>query len=176
MDDQNEILDSIPAGPNEDRGTQILKGILYVITYYIVGLGLAGLSYNIIGHPYAHAPGLHHLILLMTFAGGILWTIGAALKHFTIASSWTLKGILFTNIFAIAVFAAILYSELSSEETSTASSEEEISMSKNGDTTVLYYNDNIIYVQIGDSVQLNFIDSARFQKIVDSTGRKIREE
>src|SRR6187549_1337495 len=74
------------------------KGFLKSILYYSIGLGLAGLSYSIVGQPYIHAPGLHHIIILLTFIGGFLWLIGAAIQYFTGQRTENLKGIIFTNL------------------------------------------------------------------------------
>jgi hypothetical protein len=51
---------------------------------------------------------------------------------------------------------------------------EQISMSQVGDTTIYYYNNNIIYYSVGDSVLINFIDSVRFKQLVDESGLKER--
>jgi hypothetical protein len=58
----------------------LFKGFLKVLTYYLVGLGLAGLSYSIVGHPYIHGPGFHHIIILLTFLGGFLWLVVGAIQ------------------------------------------------------------------------------------------------
>jgi hypothetical protein len=74
------------------------KGFLRALIYYLIGLGLAGLSYSIVGQPYAHAPGLHHIIILLTFMGGFLWLVVAAIEYFTGQRTENLKGIILTNL------------------------------------------------------------------------------
>lgn len=65
----------------------MLKGIAFVIIYYTIGLLLSALAYWTYGQSYVHAPGLYHIMLFLTFAGGVLLMIVALVKHFTASSS-----------------------------------------------------------------------------------------
>jgi hypothetical protein len=51
------------------------KGFLKAVLYYLAGLGLAGINYLTVGHEYIHAPGLHHIIIFLTFIGGIFMAL-----------------------------------------------------------------------------------------------------
>ena len=170
------ILDTPSASDQPSPRKDFAKGMLYTLLYYISGLALAGLSYLIVGHPYIHAPGLHHWLIFLTFLGGFIWALAATVNYLTGTRTPKLRGIIFTNTVAVVSFVLVLYRILHEERDTVAEEAgDEISMSQNGDTTILYHNENIIYMKVQDSVLLNFIDSARLQDIVDSTGIKLRE-
>lgn len=174
MENQNNSPDAPAERPSPTK--DFLKGVFYTILYYASGLGLAALSYAIVGHPYIHAPGLHHIVLFLTFAGGFIFTLLLTVKYILETRTWKLRGILLTNMVAILSFILVIYNSLHEEKDSAAERGDEISISENGDTTIMYHNKNIIYMKVKDSVLLNFIDSARFQKIVDSKGIRYRAE
>lgn len=152
------------------------KGIVYTSIYYASGLSAAGLSYLIIGHPYIHAPGVHHIILFLTFIGGAAWLILAAIRYLIVKRSSFLAGVIAGNAVVIAAFVVVVWYEISRSERAIAGTDrdDQISMSIAGDTTMYYHNDNIIYMKVGDTVLLNFIDSVRFKQLVDSSGIESR--
>jgi len=136
------------------------KGIVISLIFYIVGLGLAGLSYVTVGHEYIHGPGLHHLIIVLTFISGFLWMIVAA----TLTRQWsaTLKGIVYTNLAMSVGFGLfILYLFLDVRRSDEPTSEAIIEVVETDSTTTMYRDGTIIYVKEKDSVLLNFIDSTR---------------
>lgn len=175
MENENNILDPLPAKEQADPRKGFVKGVLFTLIYYAAGLGLAALAYAVVGHPYIHAPGLHHWLIFLTFAGSFTWTLAALVKYISGTRTAKLKGILLTNALAVVSFILVIYTILREEGEGVTEVREEISMSKNGDTTILYHNDNIIHMKVRDSVLLNFIDSAKFQRIVDSTGIRNRK-
>ncbi|NBP67138.1 MAG: hypothetical protein EBU52_00175 [Cytophagia bacterium] len=136
------------------------KGFLKSILYYSIGLVLAGLSYWILGHPYIHAPGLHHIIILLTFIGGLLWLIVATTQYFTGRRTEKLKGIIYTKLAMSLGF--ILFMVYIIRETTDNSGfkkkEDEITIEESGDTTTMYHDGSPVYVKVRDSVLLNFID------------------
>lgn len=56
-------------------------------------------------------------------------------------------GILITNMVAVLSFILVIYNSLHEEKDSVAETDDEISISENGDTTIMYHNDNIIYMK-----------------------------
>ncbi|SEB48561.1 hypothetical protein SAMN04489761_0989 [Tenacibaculum sp. MAR_2009_124] len=58
------------------------SGILKTLKLYGIGFGLAEISYLTIGHPYIHAPGMHHLILFLTLVSGLIWTFISLIKFY----------------------------------------------------------------------------------------------
>jgi len=133
------------------------KGILISLLYYGLGFGIAGLAYAIIGHPYIHAPGVHHLILLLTLVIGIIWTVTSIGFFFLKAKSDKLKGIIITN--SIIILSCFLYVAIpiyiDSQEKTTVESEK-VHTEINGDTTKLFHNDNLIYMKVKDSIIIDF--------------------
>lgn len=108
MNNDDPILDAMPPG-KEESNKSFLSGVLYALVFYAAGFSLAGISYLNIGHPYIHAPGMHHLILLGTFAGGLGWIIGAGIKALKGLRSPRLRGILVTNTVVVLGFLGFLY-------------------------------------------------------------------
>lgn len=168
------ILDPIPPLKQSNPKGGFLNGVAITLLYYASGLGLAGLTYAIVGHPYIHAPGFHHWLMFLTFAGGFIWKLAALGMYFSPARTRKLTGIILSN--AVATLSVVLwfYSVMYRESPRIAEEHEEITMSRTGDTTTLYYNDNTIYMKVQDSVLLNFIDTVEFQRIVDSAGIRDR--
>ena len=137
------------------------KGFLKSILYYAVGLALAALSYVTVGHEYIHAPGLHQLIILLTFVGGFLWLAGATIRYFRGPRTETLKGIIFVNLVASVGFTLFMVYIIND---ATGNSEfekntDKIRIEESGDTTTMYHGGSIIYVKVKDSVLINFVDS-----------------
>jgi uncharacterized membrane protein (DUF485 family) len=139
------------------------KGFLKSILYYLIGLGLAGLSYLTVGHEYIHGPGLHHLIILLTFFAGFLWLIVAAIQYFTGQRTGNLKGIILTNL--VMSFGFILFMGYIIRDATDNSEFEEnadkITIVESGDTTTMYHGASPVYWKVKDSVLLNFIDSTK---------------
>jgi hypothetical protein len=49
------------------------KQLLTVVTYYFIGSILSYLAYVFIPHTYIHAPGVHHLLILLLFFISFVW-------------------------------------------------------------------------------------------------------
>jgi hypothetical protein len=139
------------------------KGFLKSILYYLIGLGLAGTSYLVVGHPYIHGPGLHQIIILLTFIGGFLWLAGATRKYFLGHRSESLKGTIFTNLFMSVGFTLFIVYTINEARADSEfeKNADKITIEGAGDTTIMYYGGSIVYLRVNDSVLLNFIDSAK---------------
>lgn len=108
METDDTILDSFPP-PEKPVKQSFLRGVTYALLYYAAGFVLAGIAYFIFGQPYAHAPGAHHVVLGVTFAGGVIMTFGALMRYFFRGSSPNLQGFLFTHMVVIVVVVVFLY-------------------------------------------------------------------
>ncbi|WP_203256762.1 hypothetical protein [Hyunsoonleella ulvae] len=132
------------------------KGILQSLLFYGIGFGIAGIAYAIIGNPYIHAPGIHHLILFLTLVIGLIWNFISIGTFFFKAKTEKLKGIIISNsliIISCFLYVAIpIYLE-SNEKTFIES--DFVRTEIKGDTTKLYHNDNLIYIKVKDSVILD---------------------
>jgi hypothetical protein len=139
-----------------------MKGVFKSFIYYSIGLGLAGLSYLTIGQGYIHAPGLHHIIILLTFLGGILWLIGAVGQYFSKERTENLKGIILTNTIVTLSFVFYMGYVLDDSSESYESDENlmKLKVTQSGDTITMHHGGSIVYWKVRDSVLLNFIDSA----------------
>ncbi|WMI68234.1 hypothetical protein [Mangrovimonas sp. YM274] len=132
------------------------KGILKTLLFYGIGFGIAGISYAIIGNPYIHAPGVHHLILFLTSIIGLIWTLISIGVYFFKAKTDSLKGIIITN--SLIIISCFLYVSIpiylnSNQKTFIESNF--VRTEVKGDTTELYHNDNLIYIKVKDSVILD---------------------
>jgi hypothetical protein len=163
MNNDDPILDAMPPG-KEESNKSFLSGVLYALVFYAAGFSLAGISYLIISHPYIHAPGMHHLILLGTFAGGLGWIIGAGIKALKGLRSSRLRGILLTNAVVILGFLGFLYNMSRPDHETVHEEGVELNMTHHGDTAIISDGDNIIYMRVGDSVLMNLFDSAKVEE------------
>lgn len=159
MDNQNSILDAPPGGDQEKSKRFFRAGLVYVIAFYAAGGLVAALFYRTYGQPYIHAPGPHHFILFFTVAGGILWTIIAAIKALIGSRSSTLKGILVTHAVVLLSVAVYVYIIFDKEEDVVPKRTNKVVMKRDGDTTTLYHDRNLLYMKVRDSVLFNAIDS-----------------
>jgi hypothetical protein len=142
------------------------KGFLKAILYYTVGLGLAGISYLTVGHEYIHAPGLHHIIILLTFFGGFLWLTVSTIQFFIGQRTENLKGTIFTNLLMSLGFILYITNIIINEKADKAEFEKQldkIRIEESGDTTTMYHGGNIVYMKVKDSVLINFIDSTKIK-------------
>jgi len=139
------------------------KGFLKTLIYYLIGLGLAGLSYSIVGHPYIHGPGLHHIVIFLTFFGGFGWLLIAAIQYFNGRKSENLRGIIFSNLFmclCFVLFMAYIIRD-ATDNRGVEKNEHIIIIEESGDTTTMYHDGSPVYMKVKDSVLLNFIDSTK---------------
>ena len=87
------------------------KGIIQSLILYSAGFGLAEIIYLIYGHPYIHAPGLHHLIILLTLAIGLAWTLYSLNKIVFKNGNPKYSGIIISNCLVfIGMFLYIFFS------------------------------------------------------------------
>ena len=132
------------------------KGILKTLLFYGIGFGVAGIAYAIIGNPYIHAPGVHHLILFLTLVIGLFWTLSSCGIFFFKVKTDNLKGIIFTN--SLIIVSCFLYVSIPIyfDSTEKAFIESDFVRTEiKGDTTELYHNDNLIFIKVKDSVILD---------------------
>ena len=92
--------------------------------------------------------------------------LAAAVSYLSKERTAQLGGVIITNALAVFGCAVFLYSILhaSDDSDTTATSTEDMILSSRGDTATLTRDGDIIYMQIGDSVFFNFMDSTRVAK------------
>jgi hypothetical protein len=152
------------------------KGFLKVILYYLTGIVLAGLSYVVFGQGYAHGPGLHHAIILLTFAGGTMWGFLAILYYLTEKRTESLKGIILGNVLMTVGFSVFMTVLFGNERNPVEPDDrpDKIVVEESADTTTMYHNVNVFYYKVGDSVLINFIDSTRIDWKKIEVVKKVR--
>ncbi len=128
------------------------SGILKTLLFYGIGFGISGISYAIIGHPYIHAPGVHHLILSLTLVIGLIWTLSSIGIFFFKRKTQKLKGIILTN--SIIIILCYLYVSIPLYLNRPIQSDS-IETAVKGDTTKIYHNNNLIYIKVKDSILLD---------------------
>jgi hypothetical protein len=50
------------------------KGLVFTLSYYLIGLLISYIVYLIFGWEYIHAPGFHHLTFILFLIGGLIWS------------------------------------------------------------------------------------------------------
>ncbi len=132
------------------------RGILKALIFYGIGFGIAGIIYLIVGNSYIHAPGIHHLILLLTLLIGLIWTIISSVVYFFKEKTKRLGGFILTNL--IIIIGCVLYVEvplyLDSQRNNKVPSEL-TNTEVIGDTTKIYHNEKLIFIIVKDSVLLD---------------------
>ncbi len=132
------------------------KGILRTLVFYGIGFGIAGIAYSIIGNPYIHAPGVHHLILFLTVVIGLIWTLISLGVFIFKGKSQKLKGIIITNAIIITGCFSYVAIPIYLDSTKKTYIESDFVRTEvKGDTTELYHNDNLIFIKVKDSVILD---------------------
>lgn len=137
------------------------KGIVNVIIFYGIGLGLTGLIYLIFGPGYAHGPGLYIIVPFLIFLVGLFWTASTLYNYYFKNKTDKRRGIMYSNFVAIAIFlAAIFYVRSQSKYPDVGTiNEDELNTSQSGDTTSIMFNGKIIYLKVKDSIHVDRSDS-----------------
>lgn len=133
---------------------------ILVLLYYAAGFLLAWAAYVAIDFHYAHAPGPRELIVFITLLGGVTWFM-VTVARYTSTRTAERKATILAHL---AVFAACAIAAFFYWNTPFPSVDEpvlEIVVETSGDTTVMRHQGNLIYYKVGDSVLINFIDSAQ---------------
>jgi hypothetical protein len=130
-------------------------GIFQALIFYAFGLSMAGLAYLIIGNPYIHAPGIHHVILIGTLLIGLIWTLISLGIFFFKNKTKKLIGVIVTNLVITVGFAlyAILPKYLNYKPNPT--SKESVKTEIHRDTTKIYHDENLVFLKVKDSVILD---------------------
>jgi hypothetical protein len=133
---------------------------LWVILYYIGGFALAWAAYAAEETHYAHGPGPRELIVLLTLIGGVCWFV-VTLASYVNTRTAEKKAALLAHVLvfvSITIFAYFLFNQ---PDSSSERSAPEIVLEESGDTVVIRHDGNLVYYKVGDSVLINFIDSAK---------------
>lgn len=132
----------------------------------MIGLGLTGISYLVVGHSYAHGPGLHHIIILFTFLAGALWVVIACVRYLIGHRTASVKGMIMSNLvmfLGFVVFMAYIL-RVPRDQSEFDVTKHAIRVEESGDTTIIYHKGSIVYVRVADSVLLNFLDSTHIDR------------
>ncbi|WP_412986065.1 hypothetical protein [Pontimicrobium sp. IMCC45349] len=131
------------------------KGIFEALLFYFLGFGIAITTYLIYGHPYIHAPGIHHFIILITLIIGFIWMI-ISLLFVVIKKNSKHKGMLtvhFTILFSCFLYFYFSIKPFSKKESITESNS--VKTIKKKDSILIYHNSNLVFLKVKDSVHLD---------------------
>jgi hypothetical protein len=140
------------------------KGITNVTIYYAVGLLLTILTYLVGDNSYAHGPSLYHVVALVTFYGGIGWTIVTVFRFAFYERTEKRKGIIFANLIILtALYAAFYFTVIRpySRTTEIKIPDDTLTTTTNGDTTTISDNGRIVYMKVRDSVHIDFMQTKK---------------
>jgi hypothetical protein len=87
----------------------MLKGVVSVIIFYAIGLGLTGFTYLVFGAGLGHGPGPYIAIPFLTYVIGIVWTVIALFQYFVEGGKTDRrKGVIYANIVAVIILTSML--------------------------------------------------------------------
>ena len=137
------------------------EGIVRVVIFYGIGLGLTGLTYLIFGPALGHGPGPYIIIPFLTFLIGLFWTASTFRDYYFKNKTDQRKGIIYSNIIIIIILLLTIFyarSQMEYPDIGTIN-QDEMNASHSGDTTSIMYNGKIIYLKVKDSVFADRRDS-----------------
>ncbi|SRR5258708_4556742 len=135
------------------------KGILKVVIFYGLGLGLTWLTYKFFGAGYHHGPGLYILIPFLTLFIGLFWTGSTIFNYYFKNKTDKRKGMIYANAVALVIFIGTIFYIRQSSELPDISTADNLNAEQSGDTTSIRYNGTVIYLQIKDSIHIDKRDS-----------------
>jgi hypothetical protein len=136
--------------------------------FYGIGTIIALVAYGLFGGGYAHAPGLHHLIILLMLVVGTIWLI-SNLFHIIRRSERFHQGNMIVHlIIAVAFISYLKYEEYKNADRKVDErtfDRNVLTITSYGDTLEARHVGNPVYLKIKDSVYYNFIDSTKLDGI-----------
>lgn len=146
------------------KKNSFLRGISLAVAYYLVAALIAYASYKFFGHGYVHAPGVHHIILFLSWLGGVLWTLISLVKRFQGKNVAYYRGTAMANLLVVAAAFVWFYRQALPVGESQADfrQEDELITQFSGDTAIVRHRGSIVFLRIGDSVY--FDELSRFYK------------
>lgn len=139
--------------------------IIKSLFFYVIAFSITAVLYFSGEFNYAHGPTLYHLTYLVTVLIGVIWLLISAFIYFNKNIKHMLGYIYVNSIVTIAavIYIFILLRPPSGDTEEFKNAEEILEVLNIGDTSMLLYNSNIIYLQINDSVHLDLRDSAFYE-------------
>lgn len=87
------------------------SGLLQSLVFYIFGFLASWITYLLVGQPYIHGPGLHHIIGLATIILGFLWGLACLLlfqlRGRKVSYLWIF--LCTTSVFVVTLFYIVTY-------------------------------------------------------------------
>lgn len=141
-----------------------LRGVSFTIAYYLVAAFIAYLSYHFTGQSYVHAPGVHHIILFLSWLGGAFWTLFSLFKRFQGKNVAYYRGTAMTNLLVLASAFVWFYrmGQPVGESREAVAPADELTTEFSGDTAIVRHRGSIVFLRIGDSIY--FDELSRFYK------------
>lgn len=136
------------------KKNSFLRGVSLTVAYYLLAAFVAYLSYHFIGHPYVHAPAVHHIILFLSWLGGALWTLFSLFKRFQGGNVAYYRGTAMTNLLVLATAFVWFYrmGQPVGEGREAVAPADELTTRFSGDTAIVRHQGRIVFLRIGDSI------------------------
>ena len=127
---------------------------------YLIGFSITALIYYSADSHYAHGPNLYHLTFALTIFIGTIWLIVATIIYLRKANKNMLGHILVNGIVTISFIAytwILVHPEPLPEPGEL--DRDQLSIARKGDSTLIFHNENLIYLKVADSVHMDDRDS-----------------
>jgi hypothetical protein len=136
------------------------SAIIKSLLLYIIGFSITALIYYSADSHYTHGPNLYHLTFVLTILIGTIWLIVATIIYFS-KSNKNMIGHMLVNGIATISFVVFMWVLLHPEPLPEPAEldKDELSVARTGDSTLIFHNEHLIYLKVGDSVYLDLKDS-----------------
>ena len=117
---------------------------------------MALIIYFSFGHEYIHAPAPYQFVIFLVCTAGTAWFLISGVLYMIRKTDSQLGYLIVSGINTLIFVGGmylLLYPPFNTESTEELS--DEISIEHRGDSTLMFHNSNLIYVEIGDSVILD---------------------
>jgi hypothetical protein len=135
------------------------KGILIVIAFYALGLGLTWLTYEVFGAGYKHGPGPYILVPFLSLLIGLFWTGSTIFNYYFKKKTAQRKGVIYANSVVLIIFIGAIFYVRESSKLPEIDMNDDLSTQHSGDSSSILYNGATIYLRIKDSVYVDKRDS-----------------
>lgn len=137
------------------------KGLVFTLSYYLIGLLISYIVYLIFGWEYIHAPGFHHLTFILFLIGGLVWSFIDIILLFKRKKRFYKESLIVHSIILGVLFVWIIIAFLIVE-----TPKQKINMDDKSSITLINKKDSSLLInELNDTLYLKIKDSIYIDKM-----------